>query len=55
MRVLNNALYLIEMHLMEREWVGVFVCIVIDESAVFAVFHQIADTYDQARGSVILS
>ena len=56
MRVLNNALYLIEMHLMEREWVGVFVCLfVIDESAVFAVFRQIADTYDQARGSVILS
>ena len=56
MRVLNNALYLIEMHLMEREWVGVFVCLfVIDESAVFAVFHQIADTYDQARGWVILS
>ena len=43
------------LYLMEREWVGVFVCIVIDESAVFAVFHQIADTYDQARGSVILS
>ena len=53
MRVLNNALYLIEMHLMEREWVGVFV--VDGERAVFAVFHQIADTYDQARGWVILS
>ena len=34
------------MHLMEREWVGVFVVDVDDESAVFAVFHQLADTYD---------
>ena len=53
MRVLNNALYLIEMHLMEREWVRVFV--VDGERAVFAVFHQIADTYDQARGLAILN
>ena len=44
------------MHLMEREWVRVFVVDVDDdEGAAFAVFHQIADTYDQARGWVILS
>ena len=27
----------------------------VDESAAFAVFDQIADTYDQGRGSVILN
>ena len=36
------------MHLIEREWVGVFI---VDEGAVFAVFQQIADVYDQAHGS----
>ena len=39
------------MHLIEREWVEVFV--VDDESVVFAVSHQIADVYDQVRRSVI--
>ena len=34
------------MHLIEREWVEVFV--VDDESVVFAVSHQIADVYDQS-------
>ena len=52
---MKNNLDLIEMHLIEREWVGVFVMDVDDESAVFAVSHQLADTYDQARGSVILN
>ena len=51
---MKNNLYLIEMHLMEREWVRVFV-VDVDESAAFAVFHQLADTYDQARGLVILN
>ena len=51
---MKNNLDSIETHLMEREWVRVFV-VDVDESAAFAVFHQIADTYDQARGSVILS
>ena len=32
------------MHLIEREWVEVYV----DESVVFAVSHQIADVYDQS-------
>ena len=50
---IEEYLDLIEMHLIEREWVRVFV--VDGERAVFAVFHQIADTYDQARGWVILS
>ena len=50
---MKNNLDLIEMHLMEREWVRVFV--VDGERAAFAVFHQIADTYDQTRGWVILS
>ena len=54
MRVLNNTLDLIEIHLIEREWVEVFV-VDMDESAAFAVFHQIADTYNQARGLVILN
>ena len=48
---MKNNLDLIEMHLMEREWVGVFVDV--DESVVFAVSHQIADVYDQVRRSVI--
>ena len=39
----------------EREWVGVSVVDVDDESAVFAVFHQIADAYDQARRSAFLN
>ena len=44
------------MHLMEREWVRVFVVDVDDdEGAAFAVFHQLADTYDQTRGLVILN
>ena len=33
---------LIEMHLIEKEWVGEFCC-VLDESAAFAVFHQMTD------------
>ena len=52
---MKNNLDLIEMHLMEREWVRVFVVDVDDdEGAAFAVFHQIADTYDQALGLAIL-
>ena len=51
MRILNNTLDLIEMDLMKREWVGVFVVDVDGESAAFAVSHQIADVYDQAHGS----
>ena len=47
---IEEYLDLIEMHLMEREWVGVFV---VDKSAVFAVSHQIAGAYGQARGWVI--
>ena len=39
-------------HLIEREWVEVFV-VDVDESVVFAVSHQIADVYDQVRRSVI--
>ena len=35
------------MHLMEREWVGVFVVDVDGESA--AVSHEIADVYDQVH------
>ena len=53
---IENNLDLIEMHLMEREWVRVFVVDMDDdEGAAFAVFHQIADTYDQARGLAILN
>ena len=53
--VKNSTFSLIEMRLMEREWVRVFVVDVDDdEGAAFAVFHQIADTYDQARGLAIL-
>ena len=40
------------MHLIEREWVEVFV-VDVGESVVFAVSHQIADVYDQVRRSVI--
>ena len=50
---IENNLDLIEMHLMEREWVRVFV--VDGERAVFAVSHQIAGAYSQARGLVILN
>ena len=48
----NSTFSLIEMHLMKKEWVRVFV---VDKSVAFAVSHQIADVYDQARGSVILN
>ena len=41
-------------HLIEREWVEVFV-VDVDESVVFAVSHQIADVYDQAHRLVILN
>ena len=44
--VKNSTFSLIEMHLMESEWAGVFV---VDKSAVFAVSHQIADVYDQVH------
>ena len=37
------------MHLIEREWVEVFVVDVDGESAAFAVSHQIADVYDQVH------
>ena len=54
--VKNSTFSLIEIHLIKREWVRVFVVDVDDdEGAAFAVFHQIADTYDQARGLVILN
>ena len=36
------------MHLIEREWVEVFV-VDVDESVAFAVFHQLADVYDQVH------
>ena len=49
---MKNNLDLIEMHLMEREWVEMFV-VDVDESVVFAVSHRIADVYDQVRRSVI--
>ena len=49
---MKNNLDLIEMHLIERDWVEVFV-VDVDESVVFAVSHQIADVYDQFRRSVI--
>ena len=52
MRVLNSTLDLI---VIEREWVGVFVVDVDGESAAFAVSHQIADVYDQAHRLVILN
>ena len=39
-------------HLIEREWVEVFV-VDVDESVVFAVSHQIVDVYDQVRRSAI--
>ena len=43
---IEEYLDLIEMHLMEREWVRVFVVDVDDdEGAAFEVFHQIADTW----------
>ena len=44
---IEEYLDLIEMHLIEREWVEVFV-VDVDESVVFAVSHQIADVYDQS-------
>ena len=50
--VKNSTFSLIEIHLIKREWVRVFV---VDKSAVFAVSHQIADAYDQAHGWVILN
>ena len=43
--VKNSTFSLIEIHLIKREWVRVFV----DKSAVFAVSHQIADVYDQVH------
>ena len=49
----NSTFSLIEIHLIKRELVRVFV--VDGERAAVEVFHQIADTYDQARGWVILS
>ena len=51
---MKNNLDLIEMHLIEREWVEVFV-VDVDESVVFAVSHQIADVYHQAHRLVILN
>ena len=57
--VLNSDIeeqFVLNRYSFDGEGVGRSVCLfVIDESAVFAVFHQIADTYDQARGWVILS
>ena len=44
--VKNSTFSLIEIHLIKREWVRVFV---MDKSAVFAVSHQIADVYDQVH------
>ena len=44
--VKNSTFSLIEIHLIKREWVRVFV---VDKSAVFAVSHQIADVYDQVH------
>ena len=44
--VKNSTFSLIEIHLIKREWVRVFV---VDKSAVFAVSHEIADVYDQVH------
>ena len=38
-----------------REGVSRSVCCVQNEGTAFAVFHQLADTYDQTRGLVILN
>ena len=44
--VKNSTFSLIEIYLIKREWVRVFV---VDKSAVFAVSHEIADVYDQVH------
>ena len=50
--VKNSTFSLIEIHLIKREWVRVFV---VDKSAVFAVSHQIADVYDQVHRVAFLN
>ena len=39
----------------DGEGLGRNVCCALDKSAAFTVSHEIADVYDQARGSVILN
>ena len=51
MRISNNIMDLIAVH----STVSWSVCCVQNEGTAFAVCHQVADTYDQALGWVILS